>query len=429
MKLLNSKSSLGGEGGSVFIAVPSYGGICAEFVYSLWASREEMAKAGIKSDLCIYDGNCHVDDSRNRLVREFLDSDCDQLVFLDTDLQWDALDLVRLASLDYDVVAGVYPMKQDEDEYPVRYLPGPEIWLNKDKLIEVESVPTGFLKISRDALQKLSDTVPKFTTRLNQKSVPLIFERTMIGNARFGGDYEFCRKWRNLGGKIFVDPEMKFGHMGMSEWHGSLGSHVRKENGTTEDYIANLVKQMAEHPPTPAEIAHLCHEWDNKWTAPVELLGALAMLAEETEGPILECGSGVSTLILGAIADRRGVVVDTLEHDSDWRHRVHTILKKVATSVPVNVWETDIVDGWYDFTPYSRQYSLVLVDGPTRKIGRNGLLKIKDSFAPGCVFIVDDAEEPVTDELRKIGVNFKADYGRYVIGKLEAEVPCQLQKT
>jgi hypothetical protein len=429
MKILHSKSFHPWKD-KVFLAVPSYGGICAEFVYSLFGSKEELAKANIAADLCIFDGNCHVDDSRNRLVREFLDSDCDQLVFLDTDLQWDALDLVRLIQHDRPIVGGIYPLKQKQEEFPVRWLKGGEIWSDKDGLIEVESVPTGFLKIKREVFETLEKQVPKFQTRVDHKMLPLIFERTMVGKARFGGDYEFCRKARAQGFGVYIDPEMRFIHMGAGEWGGSFGSYLRRKAGMTDEYIAGLVREMVDAPPTPEQIAKLAYEWNNDWQAPVELLGALAMLSEETEGPILECGSGVSTLILGAIAKRRGIKLLSLEHDRDWSRRVRKILvdSDIFQYRPLPYY-APIVEGWYLYPHDDEKFKLVLVDGPPRKYGRSGLLKIKDSFAPGCIFIVDDAEEAVTDELRKIGVNFMADYGRFVIGKLEAEVPCQLQTT
>jgi acetone carboxylase gamma subunit len=39
-------------------------------------------------------GNCHVDDARNSVVREFLASDCTELVFIDADVSWEPETLV-----------------------------------------------------------------------------------------------------------------------------------------------------------------------------------------------------------------------------------------------------------------------------------------------------------------------------------------------
>jgi len=38
-----------------------------------------------------------------------------------------------------DVVAGIYPLKQDPESYPVRHLGG-DIWSDAEGLIEVEAV-------------------------------------------------------------------------------------------------------------------------------------------------------------------------------------------------------------------------------------------------------------------------------------------------
>src|SRR5437899_7048669 len=58
--------------------------------------------------------------------------------------------------------------------------------------------------------------------------------------------------------------------------------------------------------------------WDNKrWSAGVEFLDAVAAAALAEEGdPILECGSGLTTLVLATVARRTGSAVWTLEHDA-----------------------------------------------------------------------------------------------------------------
>src|SRR5437763_528969 len=69
--------------------------------------------------------------------------------------------------------------------------------------------------------------------------------------------------------------------------------------------------------------------WDNDgYTADIDYLAEVARLAAVTPGPVLECGSGLTTLLLGALAGRRGVEVWSLEHDVAWRRRGPAALRR-----------------------------------------------------------------------------------------------------
>src|SRR5687767_1370041 len=99
------------RGPGTFLAVAAYDGLSAPFVHSLFSSQANIPH---RMDLEIFSGNCHVDDGRNRLVRDFLETDCEQLIFLDADVFWLDAELKKLIEHDADIVAGIYPMKNDD---------------------------------------------------------------------------------------------------------------------------------------------------------------------------------------------------------------------------------------------------------------------------------------------------------------------------
>ena len=75
------------EGGDkVMLATPVYQDPDASYTFAMSKSREALHKAGIRSAFVLFSGNCHVDDSRNKIVSEFLNSDCTSLVFIDADV-------------------------------------------------------------------------------------------------------------------------------------------------------------------------------------------------------------------------------------------------------------------------------------------------------------------------------------------------------
>lgn len=214
----------------VCLAVPSYGAMSAAFVYALTGSVRALTAANIPHQLLILSGHCHVDDARNSLVRQFLKSDCTDLVFLDSDLEWSSDDLLRLLTYDLDVVAGVYPLKQDVQAWPCRMLKGATP-VRADGLIEVEGVPGGFLRIRRAVLEHLELRSQSYLERPDDDTrAPLIFERRIEGGTRFSGDYVFCRKWRAAGGRIFVDPAIRFSHVGEKAFEGCYAEHLLKLN-------------------------------------------------------------------------------------------------------------------------------------------------------------------------------------------------------
>jgi hypothetical protein len=40
-------------------------------------------------------------------------------------------------------------------------------------------------------------------------------------------DYAFCRRWRDIGGKIWVDLDCKVGHLGQHMFRGDLAESLR----------------------------------------------------------------------------------------------------------------------------------------------------------------------------------------------------------
>lgn len=396
---------LGASNGSprIFLAIPSYGPVHPQFAHALMATDRECADAGISVDMEIIHGHCHVDDCRNLLVRDFLESEADKLVFIDADMSWRPRDLIRLVQYDRDVVAGVYPYKSDTLDFPCRLLPG-EIWSDKDGLIEVDGVPGGFLCVSRKALDSLEDAAETYLNdpgEMDRRRVPIIFERTLEKGVRYSGDYSFCRKWRALGGKIYIDPTFRFGHFGDKEWKGCFGDFLKSKAGLGFEKLA-LIKAGKEDDDT---IIDLFDEWGNHFAGGPEFQEAAMALVRQTEGPILEFGSGLSTLIMAAANPR--VQIHCLENDQGWASKLNEVLslrglKNAHVHVrPMVRYQEGL---WYDVSDVPKQsYSLVIIDGPARQKGERWVWQsVMGMFCQNAIWLMDDADDPgQLRELRK----------------------------
>lgn len=367
----------------VLLATPSYGAVEPGYAFAIFESAAALAEAGITCEYAILAGNCHVDDSRNSLVKTFLGSDCTDLVFLDGDLRWEAKDLLALLSFDRDVVASGYPLKDDDEEFTIEFLPG-EIWSDRDGLIEVEAVPTGFLRIRRHVLELLASKAQKYVSKEGDDPTPLIFERTMEDGRRWGGDYTFCRKWRAAGGKVYVAPQPCLQHAGTKEWAGSLASYLRRKNGIA---LAAGLAAIREGREDARLLNDMITEWENPYAATPEILAATIMIARQCDGPILECGSGLTTLAMAAA--NPNVPIHALEHDAGWTSRMSYMLRPYPN---VALHYAPLMDDWYvvpDSIP--REYSFALVDGPANGAVRDGILR---SGLRASAYLLDDARYP-----------------------------------
>ncbi|MBK8852995.1 MAG: hypothetical protein IPN10_02570 [Saprospiraceae bacterium] len=123
----------------------------------------------------------------------------------------------------------------------------------------------------------------------------------------------------------------------------------------------------------------------------------------DNRGDVLDCGSGLSTLLLGIIGDRYGFNVISLEENPQWAEKVRFWLHKLdIKSVNIEVKKGKQYDGYYWYAPSeavkARKYRLVLLDGPTDhgNNARYGLFPVMiPSFIRGCVILADDFHDPV----------------------------------
>lgn len=170
---------------------------------------------------------------RNQIVHEFLESDADRLVFLDSDITFEPGKLVKIAHYQEDVVGGAYRIKEDGPEkWPIAFLDKKELWANEHGLLEVRMVPTGFLSLSRNVFDQFREAYPGRTYQSRGATQYCYFQIPYSDGALYTEDSYFCREWREAGGKIFMDPEMTLSHwQGNIEFKGHIGNWLRQNAG------------------------------------------------------------------------------------------------------------------------------------------------------------------------------------------------------
>lgn len=155
----------------------------------------------------------------------------------------------------------------------------------------------------------------------------------------------------------------------------------------------------AGRPPSGFALRCLQWGWGNPgYSAGARYLRHVSERAVAASGPVLECGSGLTTVVLGLLARRNGFDVVTLEHDPNWHARITETLARLGLDrvrvhlAPLQRYGTF---DWYDVSdlPDTQDFDLVVCDGPPGKTrgGRVGLMPLMgDRLADDAVILLDD---------------------------------------
>lgn len=204
---------------------------------SLAASVPLIEAAGWEHGLVNTVGNPYISAARSIMLRKALDAKADVIVFLDHDLSWEPEDLLTLIETEGDVVAGTYRFKKAGDHYMGMPLPdldgSPHV--REDGAVKGYSIPAGFLKITKNAVNRFIGAYPELT--YGDKFAPHIdlFNHGAHKGVWYGEDYAFSRNWRDLGGDIWIVPNLNIDHHTADTCYvGNYHHHLMRQPGGSE---------------------------------------------------------------------------------------------------------------------------------------------------------------------------------------------------
>jgi len=238
----------------LFLATPCYGGLCLEkFMTSVIKLQIALIKEGIQLMIDTTENESLVHRARNVAVGRFMQkTDADLFMFIDADIDFNADSVVRLVRSGHDVSVAVYPKKvvmwdqaktaiEQGDDRNMAMLSsslvaniGAHRRSVENGFVEVLDGPTGFMVISRKAFDKMHEHFTDLNCKNDHQNRDFdeycaVFDCMIDPESRryLSEDYAFCRRWQQVGGKIYADVHTTLGHVGNLPFSGCMNDRLK----------------------------------------------------------------------------------------------------------------------------------------------------------------------------------------------------------
>jgi len=162
--------------------------------------------------------------ARNDLMAIMLEGGFDDIVFIDADIDWEVQDFFKLLSHPVDVVGGTYRKKGDAEMYVAKILDSTKPADPQTGLYATDGLGTGFLRLSRKAVQYLWDVSEHYEEIDQGKVRRMIFEVLVKNGDLWSEDITICQKLIDGGFTIWLDTSITCGHTGMKRYTGDFNT-------------------------------------------------------------------------------------------------------------------------------------------------------------------------------------------------------------
>lgn len=265
---------------SLFVATPMYGGQCfGSYTKSLLDLSRVCQAYGIQVQFSFIFNESLITRARNYMVDEFLRSPHTHMMFIDSDIDFNPMDVIALLALDKPIAGGPYPKKclawenmydavkyglvPNDDrgkladfagDFVFNAVPGTtEIQLNEP--VEVLELGTGFMMVERSVFAKFAEAYPQYWYNPDHnraaafdgsRKIYQYFQAEIepVHGRYLSEDYWFCQKSREAGMSVWFAPWMIIKHHGTYIYSGSIPAMaaVSNERIKRNDPVPSVVK-------------------------------------------------------------------------------------------------------------------------------------------------------------------------------------------
>jgi hypothetical protein len=255
----------------LYILTPCYASLCyANYVLCLINTINMFKHFDIPLQIVFCKNDSLISRARNNLIAKAMSNpDMTHIIFIDNDITWEPIDILKLIISNKNIVGGVYPLKKynwnkllepnaiekmierkdksklanvitDESmiqhnllKYNVNYI---DSYLKIEKnLTKVKHIATGFMMIQRETIERMIHVFPetKYTDDVGflegdeNNFAYALFDCGVEENHYFSEDWLFCHRWTSkLNGDIFLDVSINLKHTGNEDFNGSFISSI-----------------------------------------------------------------------------------------------------------------------------------------------------------------------------------------------------------
>ena len=236
----------------IVVGTPCFGGVVTQdYAMSLVKLTSMATQAGFDVAIVMLGNDALITRARSAIVAKFLDNPAaTHLLFIDADISFAPEIVVRMLRFDRDFVAGLYPAKILDWQQAVQHFGRTDETLEEAGFAYVGALcagdalktengfatgtyaGTGFQLIKRGVFERLMKAHPETKykalhafPRPSQPSDNLyaLFD-CMIDpetGVYLSEDYAFCRRWRAVGGEIWLDLTSRLTHTGSYSFRGN----------------------------------------------------------------------------------------------------------------------------------------------------------------------------------------------------------------
>lgn len=234
----------------------------AHYTESMLATVRMLDQAGVEWVTQYLNGDSYIDRAKNTIVANFLESDCTDLLMIDSDMSWHPEAVGRMLRHQQEIVAGFFPMKNAWQQFCGHLMPDEngmqpdaskaiELW-DGSCLLAAHLLPGGFIRFKRTVLERFADYYsdvvyqdPCADPSKPDRVYTAFFECMTHDHIRYGEDATFCRRARDMGMDLWCDPNITFGHYGVKGFHGNYHEFLLKPADEIKAIMAERDAQAA----------------------------------------------------------------------------------------------------------------------------------------------------------------------------------------
>jgi hypothetical protein len=251
----------------ICILTPCYGGNCnANYVRCLLATFELCKKYNIKIKVEFCSGDSLISRARNNLIALGMNQkDITHLLFIDSDIMWKPVEVIKLLLADKFLVGGTYPIKKYfwnkiADNYSTNTFIRDKIEIKNNNninisnesmiknnllkynfnlfsnefnldgnLLKVGHIATGFMMMKRELIDEMIIKFPEtkysddigFLNESENKYAYALFDCGVVNGHYYSEDWLFCHRWLGIGGDVYLDITINLTHTGSEDFEGS----------------------------------------------------------------------------------------------------------------------------------------------------------------------------------------------------------------